>query len=68
MSHKKNILNTLLKYGSITPAEAWQNFNCMRLAARIHDLRHDGYSINTTIIESVNGARYARYTLANFKK
>ncbi len=66
--HKARILRHLLNYGSITPAEAYQNFGCMRLAARIHDLRGEGFTISTTMVDAPNGSRYARYNMVNFKK
>lgn len=67
MSDKARILRHLQENGSITPLEALEQYGCYRLGARIWDLRHDGYSINTTIVEGVdrNGdpMRYARYTM-----
>lgn len=42
------ILRYLKDFGSITQAEAMQNFGCFRLAARIADLRNRGYHISKT--------------------
>ena len=42
------ILRYLKDFGSITQAEAMQNFGCFRLAARIADLRNRGYRISKT--------------------
>lgn len=42
-------LDYLFKYQSITPLEALNAFGCMRLGARISDLRADGYDIETEI-------------------
>lgn len=42
-------LDTLLfmaKHGKITSMDAFTEFNCTRLAARIHDLKEMGYSIS----------------------
>ena len=39
------ILEYMRKYGSITPLEAEDAFGCMRLAARIADLKDQGYTI-----------------------
>ena len=39
------ILDYMRKYGSITPHEAEDAFGCMRLAARIADIRAQGYVI-----------------------
>ena len=61
MAQETQILNHLKKK-SITPIEALNLYGCFRLAARISDLRNDGYNIKTTIIK--NGQkRYAKYFL-----
>ena len=39
------ILKYLLENGSITPVDAMTEFGCMRLAARVADLKKDGYPI-----------------------
>ena len=52
-----------LKQGNtITPLEAMQKFGCLRLAARIADLRSEGLKIVTSYIDH-NGKRYACYKL-----
>lgn len=48
-------------YGSITPLEALDAFGCYRLAARISDLRKQGYSIITD--RSNDDAHYAIYRM-----
>lgn len=48
--------------GSITPLEALELCGCMRLAARVSDLRARGMPIET-VRESRNGSSYARYVL-----
>lgn len=48
-------------YGSITPIEAFYGFNCMRLSARIDDLRRDGHAIRT--IRAKGDKPYAIYSL-----
>ena len=54
-------------YGSITPLDALREFGCMRLAARIFDLAHQGHQIETNVETSVNRngekVSYARYKL-----
>jgi hypothetical protein len=55
-------LEYLKTYGSITPLEALRAFGCMRLGARIADLRADGYDIETEI--NPKGKRYAIYRFA----
>ena len=56
------ILNHLKTKGSITPIEALEKYQCFRLAARISDLREQGYKIDTEI-ERRGGKRWARYSL-----
>lgn len=66
-SQKDQILEHLEKHGSITPLEAQTLYGCMRLGARIWDLKHDGHAIITELVE-VNTrsgkAHIARYRLA----
>ena len=52
----------LEEHGSITPLEALQHYGCMRLSARIWDLRAQGLDIETDIV-SRNGAHFAQYRL-----
>ena len=53
--------------GGISPKEANDNFGCMRLSARISDLRKMGYDISTTNETRKNryghSTTYARYKL-----
>lgn len=67
-SQKHYILNHMRKYGFISPLVALREYGCLRLGARIHDLRDDGYDIITESTESVspltgNHVRYATYRL-----
>lgn len=54
-------LEYLRAYGSITPLEALRAFSCLRLGARISDLRKIGIEIETEMNPS--GKRYAIYRL-----
>jgi len=55
----------LLRHGAITPLLAQAEFGCMRLAARIAELRdQNDFSIETEIRRADSGQRYARYYLA----
>lgn len=54
------ILTRLKDGGTITAAEAVRELRCYRLAARIKELREDGWNIKTEMIQR-NGKRYARY-------
>lgn len=62
-SQNKQILAHLKQGWSITPAEAYERFGCLRLAARIHNLKEDNLDISTTMIEVSPGTRVARYKL-----
>lgn len=66
-SQCKMILFYMKEVGSITAKEALQLCGCMRLAARIHDLRKKGIPIKTEKYEYRNNAgnlvRYAIYSL-----
>lgn len=67
------ILKYLKKHKSgITPKEAYEKFGCLRLSARIFDLRNKGYDIVTINEQTVNrygnNVNYARYRLAQYTK
>ena len=49
-SQNKQILDYLQSGKSITQLEALQKFKCLRLSARIKDLRHRGYAIDDEFI------------------
>ena len=66
MTHNEMIIDYLKKYGSITPAEAYEKLGIMRLQARIHELRQMGYNIVTELIRQRN--RYGKtITFAKYK-
>jgi len=52
----------LLERGPVTPLDALAEAQCLRLAARISDLRADGYRIDAELV-TVNRKRFARYSL-----
>ena len=62
MTQTTAILRILRLRGTITPLEALEEVGCFRLAARISDLRAEGYPIVTECVEA-SGKRYARYRL-----
>ena len=66
-SQCKLILFYLKEYGKITAKDAIQLCGCMRLAARIHDLRRKGIPIksesHTYRNTAGNKVRYAIYSL-----
>jgi hypothetical protein len=55
----------LLNGYSITQLEALNQFGCFRLAARIADLRNQGFKIDTKIVTLENGKRVAMYMSAD---
>jgi len=67
MTQKDKILAYMKTYGAITPVDAMREFSCMRLGARIADLKKDGYTIRTEMVGSRNkfGDRvhFASYSL-----
>jgi biotin operon repressor len=52
-----------LKRGPISAIEALNNYGCFRLAARIKDLRAQGYDIETKNLGLPNGKTVAQYHL-----
>ena len=62
------VLASIEEHGSITPLEAEIHIGCLRLGARIWDLRHDGFNIISEMVEveTRNGGKavVARYRLA----
>lgn len=57
------ILNHMLSGGSITALEALQLFGCLRLAARIHDIRGMGIEVKSGSMTTETGKRIAVYSL-----
>lgn len=45
---------------SLTPLQALNKWGCMRLGARINELRNQGWNIITDTVEK-DGKRYAKY-------
>ena len=67
MKQTDRILKYMRDFGSITQLEAMQDIGCMRLAARIADLKRDGHAIHREMETSKNRygeeTSYARYRL-----
>ena len=55
-------------HGSITPMEALRDIGCMRLAARVHELREEGHMIESETARGLNRdgepVVFTRYKLA----
>lgn len=65
-TQKIQILEFMRAGNSITPLDALRKFGCMRLGARIYDLKQEGHVIRTQLVKDENsGARYARYALVS---
>ena len=65
-SQKQEILRYLAKGKELTQLQALEYFGCCRLAARIKDLRDDGWPVETTMVDVLGRfgwARVAAYTL-----
>lgn len=65
-SQTHRVLDYMRKNGSISQQEAISAFACYRLAAKIFELRHDGYIIKTEKVPFTNdytSGYYAVYTL-----
>lgn len=60
-SQNKQILDYLQSGKSITQLEALQKFKCLRLSARIKDLRNRGYAIDDEFITVPSGKRVKQY-------
>ncbi len=67
MKQTDRILQYMRDFGSITQLEAMQDLGCMRLGARIFDLKREGYEIKKETETSKNrygeDTSYARYRL-----
>ena len=62
MQQTELVYNHLVRYGSITSMEAFNDYKITRLAARIHTLRARGVQIKTSL---VGPKQFARYSLAD---
>jgi len=62
MSEKNQIKSRLLSGRGISPLFALKTFGCFRLAARINELRNEGMSIKTTMMQH-DTKRFAYYEI-----
>jgi len=60
-SQNSKILKLLMRGGRITPLEALSKFGCLRLSARIKDLKDMGYDVQTELYKMSNGKKVAKY-------
>ena len=67
-TQNQRIIEFLQEGGRLTSIDALSLFGTARLAARIHDLRKEGYNIDRDMVEveTRNGKAYvAEYSIAN---
>lgn len=57
------ILKHLQAGGTITPLLALDKFGCMRLGARILDLKRQGHPISSTTVKTPSGKHVSEYRL-----
>jgi hypothetical protein len=63
-SQNEKVKEHLVSGKSITPLEALRLFGCLRLGARIWDLRRKhGLPVVTEIVKGEQGKHYAKYSL-----
>jgi len=62
LTQAQRILRHLKSGKKLTPVAAISKYGCMRLAARISELKGDGINIKTKMIKK-NGKKYAQYRL-----
>ena len=62
-SQNKTILAHFRRSKSITSLAAIRDYDITRLAARIHDLKEAGHTINSERVKVADGKYVARYTL-----
>ena len=63
-TNKMQILNHLLGQKHISQLEALGVYRCFRLAAVIHELRKEGYNIQSHWSVDATGKKYKRYYLS----
>ena len=67
MSQKAEILATLKEGERLTALDALERFGCFRLAARIHELKQEGWNIVPEDVTLPNGKVVAAYRLARLE-
>ena len=63
MTQTEGILAWLKDGKSITALDALEQFQCFRLAARIADIRAQGYTVHTDMVKTRTGKKVASYSL-----
>jgi hypothetical protein len=65
VTQSDQILTHLRSGKTITALEALNRFSCLRLAARVRDLRADGHDIRSQMVKLASGKKVASYRLAS---
>lgn len=52
-----------LREGWLSPADALRDHGCMRLAARVYDLRQAGHTIEERTVTGPDGKRWSEYRI-----
>jgi len=65
MSQAITVLNHLTNNRKLTSIEAIGLYGITRLAAVVHNIKKDGYEIDTTMKDGVNKTQYAEYSLVH---
>lgn len=60
-SQERMILEALKRGESLTPLDSLRRFGCLRLGARIWDLKRKGHDVKKTTVKTASGKRVAQY-------
>lgn len=61
-SHEQKIIDYLATGRGLTPLQALRKFGCLRLGARVYDLKRGGHRIESKLVKR-GDARVAEYRL-----
>lgn len=62
LSQCERILTHLQSGKTINPLQALNLYDCLRLSARIYDLKQAGFDIDSRLVHE-NGVQYAEYSM-----
>ena len=62
-SQNEQILRHLKAGGSLTPLQALRKYGCLRLGARIYNLKARGHNMRKELVTTPGGKRVARYSM-----
>lgn len=63
LSQKQRILQWMLEGNTITPLEALNKFGCLRLGARIADIKEMGYLVQSRFVTTATQKKVKQYYL-----